>query len=56
MVERVPSARTVPQILVDDRALGGFDDISALDSEGKLDPILGLCGKLPACRARRFSR
>lgn len=42
MVERVPSARTVPQILVDDRALGGFDDISALDSEGKLDPILGL--------------
>lgn len=42
MVERVPSARTVPQILVDNRALGGFDDISALDSEGKLDPILGL--------------
>ena len=42
MRERVPSAVTVPQILVDDRALGGFDDISALDRAGKLDPLLGL--------------
>ena len=42
MRERVPSAATVPQILVDDRALGGFDDISALDRAGKLDPLLGL--------------
>jgi len=24
------------------RALGGFDDISALDGRGELDPILGL--------------
>ncbi|MDE8654201.1 glutaredoxin 3 [Novosphingobium album (ex Liu et al. 2023)] len=42
MLRRVPGARTVPQVLVDDRALGGFDDISALDHEGRLDPILGL--------------
>lgn len=32
--------RTVPQIFVDDRPLGGFTDIDALDREGKLDPIL----------------
>lgn len=42
MLTRVPGASTVPQILVDDEALGGFDDISALDRAGKLDPILGL--------------
>ncbi len=32
--------RTVPQIFVGDRSLGGFSDIDALDREGKLDPIL----------------
>jgi glutaredoxin 3 len=32
--------RTVPQIFVDGRPLGGFTDIDALDREGKLDPIL----------------
>lgn len=42
MRERVPGARTVPQVLVNDQALGGFDDISALDRQGKLDPLLGL--------------
>jgi glutaredoxin 3 len=42
MLERVPGARTVPQIIVSGRALGGFDDISALDRRGELDPILGL--------------
>lgn len=42
MQERVPGAMTVPQVLIDDRAYGGFDDISALDRQGKLDPLLGL--------------
>lgn len=42
MVERVPGARTVPQVIVDGQALGGFDDISALDRQGKLDPLLKL--------------
>ncbi|HSN91445.1 MAG TPA: glutaredoxin 3 [Anaeromyxobacteraceae bacterium] len=32
--------KTVPQIFVDERPLGGFSDIDALDREGKLDPIL----------------
>ncbi len=31
---------TVPQIFVDDRHLGGFDDINALDGRGELDRIL----------------
>jgi glutaredoxin 3 len=42
MQERAPGAYTVPQILIDDRPYGGFDDISALDRGGKLDPLLGL--------------
>jgi len=42
MVERLPGARPVPQVLVDDKPYGGFDDIAALDSQGKLDAILGL--------------
>jgi glutaredoxin 3 len=39
---RVPNARTVPQVLIDGVAYGGYDDISALDRAGKLDPVLGL--------------
>lgn len=32
--------RTVPQIYIDDRHIGGFDDLSALDREGGLEPLL----------------
>lgn len=42
MLDRVPGASTVPQVLIDGRPFGGFDDISALDRAGKLDPLLGL--------------
>jgi len=33
--------RTVPQIYIDDFHVGGFDDLAALDHEGRLDPLLG---------------
>jgi len=32
--------RTVPQIFIGDTHVGGFDDLSALDRAGKLDPLL----------------
>jgi glutaredoxin 3 len=32
--------RTVPQIYIGDRHVGGFDDLSALDHGGELDPLL----------------
>ena len=32
--------RTVPQIYIGDTHVGGFDDLSALDRSGKLDPLL----------------
>lgn len=39
MIERT-GRRTVPQIYIGDFHVGGFDDLSALDQEGKLDPLL----------------
>ena len=40
MLERAPGRTTVPQIFIDDRHVGGCDDIHALDRDGKLDPLL----------------
>jgi glutaredoxin 3 len=37
---RITSRRTVPQVFIGDRHIGGFDDLSALDAEGGLDPLL----------------
>ncbi len=39
MMERT-QRRTVPQIYVGDVHVGGYDDLSALDRAGKLDPLL----------------
>jgi glutaredoxin 3 len=32
--------RTVPQIFIGERHVGGYDDLYALDSAGELDPLL----------------
>jgi glutaredoxin 3 len=32
--------RTVPQVFVNGRPLGGFTDIASLDRRGELDPLL----------------
>lgn len=42
MIERAPGARTVPQIFINDRLIGGSDDLAALNASGGLDPLLGL--------------
>lgn len=31
---------SVPQIFINGKAVGGYDDIAALDRQGKLDPML----------------
>jgi glutaredoxin 3 len=41
MRARAPGATTVPQIFIDDTAIGGCDDLYALERAGKLDPMLG---------------
>lgn len=33
---------TVPQIFIDDKHIGGFDDLSELDIMDELDPLLGI--------------
>jgi glutaredoxin 3 len=33
---------TVPQIFIDGKPFGGFDDVSALDRQGKLNALLDL--------------
>ena len=35
---------TVPQIFIGDHHVGGYDDMAALDAEGRLDPLLGITG------------
>ncbi len=40
MMQRAPMARTVPQIFIGEVHVGGSDDLSALEREGKLDALL----------------
>jgi glutaredoxin 3 len=40
-MERLSARRTVPQILIDDRSIGGYDDARRLDATGELDRLLG---------------
>lgn len=43
MIER-SGRNTVPQIFIDDRHIGGYDDMAELDVMDELDPLLGLAG------------
>lgn len=40
MIERT-GRKTVPQIFIGDRHVGGFDDLAALEHKGELDALLG---------------
>lgn len=40
MLQRAPSARTVPQIFIGDVHVGGSDELAALERDGKLDALL----------------
>lgn len=40
MIERANGGWTVPQIFIDDKHIGGCDDMMALESRGQLDPLL----------------
>ncbi|RDW13025.1 glutaredoxin 3 [Paracoccus thiocyanatus] len=42
MTQRAGGRRTVPQIFIDGRHVGGCDELHALDRQGKLDGLLGL--------------
>lgn len=40
LAEKTNNYRTVPQIFINDNFIGGFDQLSALDRDGKLDSLL----------------
>jgi glutaredoxin 3 len=40
MLRRANGKTTVPQIFIDDRHIGGSDDLAELDRAGGLDPLL----------------
>ncbi len=40
MTELAGGRHTVPQIFINGHHVGGYDDLSALDEAGKLDPLL----------------
>ena len=40
MLSRSGGRSTVPQIFIDGRHVGGYDDLSALDKAGELDRLL----------------
>jgi glutaredoxin 3 len=40
MLARAEGRRTVPQVFIGERHIGGFDDTSALDQAGGLVPLL----------------
>lgn len=39
-MERISGRRTVPQIFIGEKHIGGCDDLMALESAGELDPLL----------------
>lgn len=40
MIDRAGGRTSVPQIFIDGRHIGGCDELHALESQGKLDPLL----------------
>lgn len=40
--------RTVPQIFINDRPIGGYTDLAALESSGRLDELLAMPPRLGA--------
>ncbi len=44
MIKRANGRSTFPQIFIDERHVGGCDDLHALDRAGRLDPLLASAG------------
>lgn len=40
MMDRAHGRHTVPQIFIGDTHVGGYDELAALERQGKLDPLL----------------
>ena len=43
-MQQLSGRRTVPQIWIGERHVGGYDDLRSLDRAGELAPLLGVAG------------
>lgn len=48
MVRRAGGAKTVPQIFINGRHVGGSDQLAELDRSGRLQPLLDAAPEAPA--------
>jgi glutaredoxin 3 len=46
-MEKRSGQRSVPQVFIDDQAVGGFDELLALEKSGQLDQLLGVADGAP---------
>ena len=44
LVEQTGGRTTVPQIFINGRSIGGYDELRALETRGELDPLLATTG------------
>jgi glutaredoxin 3 len=44
MIDRAGGRRTVPEIFINGRIIGGYDELKALDDDDELDPLLARPG------------
>ncbi|MGH7915461.1 MAG: glutaredoxin 3 [Candidatus Binataceae bacterium] len=44
MIEMSGGRRTLPEIFINGKMIGGYDELRALEAEGKLDPLLTEAG------------
>jgi len=42
MLKKSNGAKTIPQIFIEEKHIGGYVELKALESEGKLDSLLGI--------------
>lgn len=42
MQQRLPRARSIPQIFINGEHIGGCDDLESLNAQGRLDAMVGL--------------
>lgn len=47
LVELTQGLRTVPQIFIDGKSIGGYSDMMTLNQKGQLAPLLGLAPEAP---------
>jgi len=42
LMKKLPTARTVPQIFINGKSIGGCDDLHSLNDKGELDALLAI--------------